>query len=132
MKRSLSLLLTLLCMGVMLAFAAERVAVSALLKDADKYDGKAITLTGTVADFKQKTSKRGNDYFTFKLKDKSEVVNIYGQGKLEKAPKDGDKVEVTGRYAKEKKQGDVTFKNELNVTVDKSKEDTKNFGVKIL
>jgi hypothetical protein len=113
---------------VALAFAAEKLTVSDLLKDVDKHDNKAITLTGAVRDFEQKTSARGNDYFVFWLTEGDKRVNVFGHGKLEPAPKRGDRVEVTGRFRKEKRVGDRTIKNEIEVS---SSLDRK-FGVKLL
>ena len=116
------------------AIAADKVAIAALLKDVDKYDGKVITLTGKVAKFKAKTSKAGNAYYNFKLAGKADedVVSIYGQGKLEKEPEDGATVEVTGKFAKETKVGANTFKNELNITKKEGDEKTKDFGIKVV
>ena len=115
------------------AFAAEKVAITDLLKDASKYDAKAVTLTGKVMKFKQKTSKAGNPYYNFKLVGKTDddVVNIYGRGKSEKELEDGTVVEVTGKFAKEKKVGTVTYKNEIDITKDASDEKTKDFGFKV-
>lgn len=102
------------------------VKVGEVLKSPAKYDGKAISVKGVVADFKAKTSKAGNDYYVFDLVDGKESLAVYGQGKLEKAPKDGDKVTVTGKYARERKVGGRTFKNEIDTSVRLD----KSFGVK--
>jgi hypothetical protein len=100
--------------------------VSEVLKDPAKYDGKAVVVKGIVADFKAKTSNAGNDYYLFDLVEGTESLAVYGQGKLAKAPKDGDKVTVTGKYAKERKVGNRTFKNEIDASVRLD----KSFGVK--
>jgi hypothetical protein len=100
--------------------------VSEVLKDPAKYDGKAVAVKGVVAEFKARTSKAGNDYFVFDLVEGKEHLAVYGQGKLQNAPKDGDKVTVTGKYAKERKVGSRTFKNEI----DASTRLDKSFGVK--
>jgi len=74
--------------------------------------------------FVQRTSKAGNPYFLFKLidkVDKNKVVNVYGQGKLEKEPKKDDLVEVTGKYFIETKSGDKTYKNELQTKAEQVK-----------
>lgn len=117
-----------------LALAAEKVTIAELTKDPAKFDGKAVTLTGKVMKFKQKTSKAGNPYFTFKLVGKTEedVVNIYGRGTHEKELANDTMVTVTGKFVKEKKVGEVTFKNEVDVTKDKNDDKTKNFGVKVV
>ena len=100
--------------------------VSEVLRDPAKYDGKAVAVKGIVADLKAKTSKAGNDYYTFDLVEGKDSLAVYGQGKLDKALKGGDKVTVTGRYAKERKVGSRTFKNEIDASVRLD----KSFGVK--
>lgn len=117
MKRHLQSLFLFLILGC-LAFAAEKLTVEQLLKDAKKFDGKEITLTGKVDKFQQKTSRAGNDYFVFKLVDKQDkkaLVNVYGQGKPKKEPKNGDVVELKGMYRVEKKFGNSVYKNELQI-----------------
>lgn len=113
------------------AIAAEKVAIADLLKDPAKYDGKAVMVIGKVKEFKQRTSKAGNPYFTFKVETDGKRVSIYGRGKQEPELKDDQSVQVTGKFAKEKKVGSLTFKNELDITVDSKDDKTKDFGVKI-
>ena len=91
-----------------------------------KYDGKAVAVKGKVAHFKQKTSKAGNDYYTFDLVDGKEKLAIYGGDKLEKPLKDDEAVVVTGKFAAERKVGEHVFTNEI----DASSKLGKAFGVK--
>lgn len=103
------------------AFAADKMTVKELVADAKKFDGKPVTVSGLVDKFKQKTSKKGNDYFTFKLVDKGDkkkIVNLYGQGKPKVEVKDGQLLSVTGTYRLEKTVGNSTFKNEIQVKPD--------------
>lgn len=102
------------------ASAAEKVTVKDIVKDGSKYDKKVVTTSGKVAKFEQRTSRAGNSYFVFEVveeKDKAKV-NVYGRGKLDLKVQNGDKVEVTGYYRVEKKVGDQTFKNELEIKLD--------------
>jgi DNA polymerase III alpha subunit (gram-positive type) len=120
MNRALKTALFLLVLTT-LAFAADKLTVKQLQAAAKKFDGKEITVTGVVYKFEQRTSKAGNAYFIFKLADKADkklVVNIYGQGKAAKLPKDGDQVELKGMYKLEKKVGNRNFKNELQIQRD--------------
>jgi len=125
-----------LVLGVMVAavaFAAEVLTVDALLKDKDKHNEKAVTVKGVVSDYKQRESRLGNPYLTFKLKGENKIANIYMRGKLDgdKAPKDGDEVEVMGVYRKEKKVNDsFTTKDEIDASKDAEKPNQK-YGVKI-
>lgn len=116
---------------VAVAFAADALTVDKLLADRDSHDGKAVTVKGEVDDYRQRESRQGNPYITFKLKGENKVANIYLRGKLEgdAMPKNGDTVEVMGMYQKEKKVTDsFTSKDEI----DASKVEGKKFGVKIL
>lgn len=128
--RTTKVALSCLFLGVLLAFAADALTVGALLKDADKYDGKAVTVTGKVLEFKQKTSRAGNQYFTLILKgDKKDAdLNVYGRGKLEPAPAKDNQVEVSGVYRKEKKVTTFTVKNEVDI----SPVEGKKYGLKIV
>lgn len=133
MRNPLRISLMVALAAAAFALAADKVAITDLLKDPAKYDGKAITLTGKVMKFKQKTSKAGNPYYNFKLVGKTDddVVNIYGRGKLEKELENETVVDVTGKFAKEKKVGTVTFKNEVDITKDPDDAKTRDFGVKV-
>lgn len=128
--RNLKIVLSLLFVGVMLAVAADALTVASLLKNADKYDGKGVTVGGKVLEFKQKTSRAGNEYWTLTLKgDKKDAdLNVYGRGKLDPAPAKDDKVEASGVYRKEKKVTTFTVKNE----VDTSPVEGKKYGLKIV
>ena len=44
--------------------------------DPAAFDGQNVTLDGTVTDLKEKRSRKGNDYTTFKLQDCG-AVNIF-------------------------------------------------------
>lgn len=114
-----------------LAFAAavEKATVSELLSDGKKYDGKTVSTSGVVAEFKQKTSKAGNKYFTFALKQgEKSSVNVYSRGEADADLKDGVKVGVIGVFRVEKKVQDFTVKNEIDASKVKDKEN----GVKVL
>jgi len=105
------------------ASAAEKASVKDIIKDGSKFDKKVVTTTGKVAKFEQRTSRAGNSYFVFEVveeKDKAKV-NVYGRGKLDLAVKNGDSVEVTGYYRLEKKVGNQTFRNEIEVKLDEKK-----------
>lgn len=115
-----------------MAFAAEKATVAELLKSPEKYDGKVVTVTGKAVKFQQKTSKAGNDYFTLKLVGKTdeENINVFGHGK-HKVLKDDVTIEVTGKFAKEKKVGTVTYKFEVDVSKKDDDKKTADFGIKV-
>lgn len=115
-----------------MAFAAEKATVAELLKSPEKYDGKVVTVTGKAVKFQQKTSKAGNDYFTLKLVGKTdeENINVFGHGK-HKVLKDDVTIEVTGKFAKAKKVGTVTYKFEVDVSKKDDDKKTADFGIKV-
>lgn len=126
MKRALAF--SLLILGSAIVLAAEKTKVVDLLDNPTKFDGKSVSVSGTVKKFKAKESKAGNKYFTFDLIQEDETVHVYGQGELDPAPKNGDKVELTGKFAKLKKVGDLEFKNEIDITPKKG----EKYALKIL
>lgn len=116
---------------VAIALATDSPKIDELLTNGKKFDKKIVMVTGKVDKFEQKTSRAGNDYYVFKLVDNKSIVNIYGQGKLAKPPKDGMVVQVTGFFQVEKKLGDRVFKNEIDLTPPKSpKKDDPAFGIR--
>lgn len=117
-----------LALGVMLAAASEALSVDGLLKDAQKHDGKPVTVTGKIVEFQQKTSRAGNKYFTLQLRGTDGNVNVYGRGELAPAPKKDDRVEAAGIFRREKKVQTFTVKNEVDV----SPVEGKKYGVKLL
>ncbi len=97
-----------------LAFAPPpAVKITELLEKAESYHEKAVKTAGRVEAFQQRVSKKGNAYFVFKLTEKESTVNVFGIGTLEKVPKKGDLVEVTGTFRNQKKVGDTVYKNEI-------------------
>ncbi|MGC8784721.1 MAG: hypothetical protein ACP5RN_10115 [Armatimonadota bacterium] len=106
--------IALLCALFMTAGAQEQVTVQALLNEGKKYDGKQVVLVGIVRDLKEKLSKKGNPYYTFKIGEGKQTVNIFSYGKA--AVKEGDKVRVTGKFTVEKRVAYATYRNEIDVT----------------
>jgi RecG-like helicase len=106
------------------------VSIPELLIARDKHHEKPVTVSGKVADFEARTSRRGNKYTVFKLSENKQTVNVWLRGHLEAkdAPKNGDRAAVTGIYRKEKKVGQMTFNNEVDATAKKG----QPYGVKVL
>lgn len=110
------------------AYAADVLTVDKLLKDRDDHDGKDVVVTGKVADFRERESRAGNKYTTFKIQGENKIASVYVQGVLDPTPKNGDTVEVSAVFRKEKKVNDnFTVKDELDAT----KKANKKYGVKI-
>jgi DNA polymerase III alpha subunit len=123
-----SIILSVSLLSVVAARAAEVVALDVLLKSPDKHHEKVVVAKGKVEDLENKVSKRGNPYTVFKLVQGKATVNVYVRGKMESAPKNGQMVQVTGIFRKEKKLRDFVVKNEI----DASPSDDKKHGVKVI
>lgn len=104
----------LMCALFATVSAQEQVTVQALLNEGKKYDGKQVVLVGVVRDLKEKVSKKGNPYYTFKIGEGKQTVSVFGYGKA--AVKNGDKVRVMGKFAVEKRVAYATYRNEIDVT----------------
>jgi hypothetical protein len=87
--------------------------IKEIVADKNSYDGKEVSVSGTVsANLKLKTSKGEKDYTTFSLLgDSGGRINIFIWGKLKL--QGGQKVRVTGIYHKVMKVGQSTFRNEI-------------------
>lgn len=134
MRGSARLVIASVLIGASLSFALDLVAIGDIVKDPAKFDNTVVTVTGKVDRFQQKTSKAGNFYYNMKVLGKVEdqVISVYGRGQLERALENGKTIEVTGRFSKEKKVGNITFKNEIDVTKDPEDKKTKSFGIKVI
>jgi hypothetical protein len=109
------LVLTIVLGGFSICPAIETI-VDKILADKNSYDGKEVSVSGTVsANLKFKTTKGGKDYTTFSLLgDSGRRINVFIWGKLKF--KGGQKVRVTGIYHKVMRVGQSTFRNEIEAT----------------
>jgi hypothetical protein len=95
-----------------LVFAeAEETTACAIMDHPKNYDGKTINSTGTAAEVKQPTSRRGNDYSTFRLEDEGCSLKVFVWG--HPTIKTGECMQVEGIFETEHHQGGYTFYNEL-------------------
>lgn len=114
-----------LIVGFVLALAAD-LTPDAVLKAADKHDGKEVQIVGKIEKLERKTSRAGNKYFVFQLRGEKEFVSVYGRGELAEEWKNGAKAVVFGIFRKEKKLSNFTVKNEVDV----SAKEGKKYGVR--
>lgn len=76
------------------------------------FDGRDVLLEGKASAIDPRTSRRGNEYFTFRLSDATGAsLKVFSRGKLTVAP--GDRVEVRGRFQRERRVGRYTFTDEV-------------------
>ncbi|MFN4034164.1 MAG: hypothetical protein ACK4ME_11215 [Fimbriimonadales bacterium] len=91
-----------------------KTTVAAILKDPDKFHRKLVQVEGEVDELKQKTSRAGNAYTTFKLESDDKQLAVFSYGHL--SISEDDEVIVIGKFYKEKRVGRSTFKNEIDAS----------------
>jgi hypothetical protein len=118
MKRFARLLAVLLWVVVLLGLAGPALArdrLGDILARPDAFDGREVVLAGKASAVDPRTSRRGNDYFTFRLSDETGAsLKVFSRGKPAIAP--GDRVEVRGRFQRERRVGRYTFTNEVEAS----------------
>ena len=64
---------------ILVALAVETTP-EAILKNPEKFDGAAVTLSGTVTNLRSTVSRKGNPYYTFDLAAGGQSVRIFSFG----------------------------------------------------
>ncbi len=91
-----------------------KTTVGEILKNQDKFHKKLVQVEGKVTKFRKRTSRAGNAYTTFTLKQGNDEITVFSYGHLDLA--NDNEVIVIGRYYKEKRVGRDTFKNEIDAS----------------
>ncbi len=94
--------------------AAQPVAatkIADVLANPTSFDGQHLTVSGTIAQLAERTSRRGNDYATFDLCDTA-CLHIYVRSHPKIA--DGQTLTVSGKFYADRKVGSFDVKNELD------------------
>jgi len=100
----------LILIGMTSNVLADTVTVSAILASPASYDGKHVTVSGTVSKLVRKTSAKGNAYETFSFCDGG-CINVFAFGAP--ASSEGVQLTVNGTYSAVKHTGQYTFHNEI-------------------
>ena len=98
------------------AWAYQAVTIAAILESPSWYDGKEVRVCAQAYHVKQKTSKAGNPYTSFRIKEEESrrTLGVYFRGT---APiRDNQNVCVTGVFNITKKVGEYTFENQIEAT----------------
>ncbi len=114
MKSVWSQFLTAVVLLVMCAPAApagQGISVHALIQDPVKYDGKVVTVVGTITAYRERVSTAGNPYTTFRLTDGDEYVVVFSWNK--QGFSNGQRVRVTGTFSKIREAGTSPVANEI-------------------
>ncbi len=95
------------------ALATDR--IGDILARPDAFDGREVVVEGKASAVDPRTSRRGNDYFTFRLSDETATsLRVFSWGKPVIAP--GDRVQVFGRFQRERRVGRYSFTNEVEAS----------------
>lgn len=95
------------------ALAGDR--IGDILARPHAFDGREVVLEGRASAVDPRTSRRGNDYFTFRLSDETGAsLKVFSWGKPAIAP--GNRVEVRGRFQRERRVGRYAFSNEVEAS----------------
>jgi len=108
------LVLTIILGGFSICPSIE-ITTEKIVTDKDSYDGKEVSVKGSVSNLKFKTLKGGNNYTTFVLVGESGGrINVI----ISEHPKvkTGQKVRVTGVYRKVKKTAHRNYYNEIEAS----------------
>ena len=114
MKVALSQFLTAVVLLLMCAPAApadQGISVHALTQDPARYDGKVVTVVGTITAYRERLSTAGNPYTTFRLTDGDEFVVVFSWNK--QGFSNGQRVRVTGTFSKIREAGTSPVGNEI-------------------
>lgn len=103
--------MTLTCLVVSAAQARQSLTVQDLVQNPDQYDGKVVTVVGTIAGYREGASDSGHTYTVFRLTDGDAFVTVFIWNKFRFG--NGDRVRVRGAFTKAKSVGTVTLGNEI-------------------
>ena len=108
------LALTIVLSGASISAAMDTTAEKIITKK-DSYDGKTVTVKGTVSNLKFKTANVKDDYTTFILVGESGGrINVFIWGILKLQP--GQRVQVTGHYRKVRRWAQRNYYNEIEAS----------------
>jgi hypothetical protein len=109
------LVLTIILCGFSIS-PAEETTPEKIIASRDSYDGKEVSVKGTVSNIKIRTSTGGKTFTTFKIVGESGIqVNVFTWGRLK--PQVGQKVEVTGIYRKIMRVDQRIYNNQIDASI---------------
>jgi len=95
--------------------ALARDRIGDILARPEAFDGREVVLEGKASAIDPRTSRRGNDYCRFRLSDGTGTsLKVFSWGKPAIAP--GDRVEVHGRFQRERRVGRYVFTDEVEAS----------------
>ncbi len=106
------IVVSLLGLPLLPAYAQGSVSVEDIVRDPDRYDGRMVVVVGNINSYRERVSRRGNPYTTFRLEDGGFSVAVFVWG--HQGLSNGKRVRVTGMFQKVKRVGQYTFYNEIS------------------
>ncbi len=103
--------LVLVCVVTGNVHADSLVTVLALIQDPVRYDGKVVTVVGTIAAYRERESDSGHPFTVFRLTDGGAAVTVFTWTKYRLG--NGDKVRVTGTFVRARPAGTVSSDHEI-------------------
>jgi hypothetical protein len=102
------------CVILLISWSADtaETMVASILANPAQFDGQTVTVRGSAMSVKPTVSRRVNPYTTSQLQDGGSIITVYTRG--HPSNRNGDRVEVTGVFQKEKHVGQYTFHNEID------------------
>ena len=85
--------------------------IAEILLNAEDFDGKEVTIKGTVSQLQLRVSSRGNPYTLFRLRDRGGSIRVYTRGHPD--IREGNTVTVKGIFNRVRRVGKYTFNNEI-------------------
>jgi len=76
MRSAIALLFVGAFLGSVGVASAAPLTVSELLGDSDRFNGQPVTVKGTIADFRDSTTRHGTRRYQFHLGDGAQIVNV--------------------------------------------------------
>ena len=103
--------LVLVCVVTVDVHADPPVTVQALVQNPNRYDGKLVTVVGTIAAYRERASDSGHPYIVFRLTEGDASVTVFTWNRYRLG--NGDKVRVTGTFVRARPVGTVSSDNEI-------------------
>lgn len=104
--------LVLVCAVAVDVRAQPPLTVQALLQDPSRYDGRVVTVVGTIAAYREGASDSGHPYTVFLLRDGGASVTVFTWNRYHLG--NGDKVRVTGTFVRARPLATVSLNHEIH------------------
>lgn len=92
---------------------SQALSVASLLENPGRYDGKVVTVSGVITAYRERVSRAGNPYTTFRLQEGGASVGVFAWG--HRGLREGARVRVTGVFQRVRRVGRFTFYNEIEI-----------------